>query len=382
MGDNHIMASSNRNNIQLAADAGQSIWLDFINRDLLKSGKLAELVELGLGGLTSNPTIFQSAIAQGSDYDDDLERLAAQGLDANSIFEGLATKDIGDAADIFRPVYDRTGGADGFVSIEVDPQLAGDTQSTVEQARRLSETLARPNILIKVPATPEGIPAIRTLIGEGISINVTLIFSRDAYRNVANAYIDGLADYKAKGNSDLSGIASVASFFVSRVDANIDARLGDASGSGLLGKAGTANAKLAYADFQEIFGTDKFASLKPSGARVQRPLWASTSVKNPAYPELLYVDGLIGPDTVNTLPPNTLDAFLDHGSVAQTLTDGVEAARNDMTALAAAGVDIDEVTDELLAAGVASFTDSFVGLMANIRAKCDSLTAAAGQPRG
>ncbi len=382
MGDNHIMASSNRNNIQLAADAGQSIWLDFINRDLLKSGKLAELVELGLGGLTSNPTIFQSAIAQGADYDDDLERLAAQGLDANSIFEGLATKDIGDAADIFRPVYDRTGGADGFVSIEVDPQLAGDTQSTVEQARRLSETLARPNILIKVPATPEGIPAIRTLIGEGISINVTLIFSRDAYRNVANAYIDGLADYKAKGNSDLSGIASVASFFVSRVDANIDARLGDASGSGLLGKAGTANAKLAYADFQEIFGTDRFASLKPSGARVQRPLWASTSVKNPAYPELLYVDGLIGPDTVNTLPPNTLDAFLDHGSVAQTLTDGVEAARNDMTALAAAGVDIDEVTDELLAAGVASFTDSFVGLMANIRAKCDSLAAAAGQPRG
>lgn len=382
MGDNHIMASSNRNNIQLAADAGQSIWLDFINRDLLKSGKLAELVELGLGGLTSNPTIFQSAIAQGSDYDDDLERLATQGLDANSIFEGLATKDIGDAADIFRPVYDRTGGADGFVSIEVDPQLAGDTQSTVEQARRLSETLARPNILIKVPATPEGIPAIRTLIGEGISINVTLIFSRDAYRNVANAYIDGLADYKAKGNSDLSGIASVASFFVSRVDANIDARLGDASGSGLLGKAGTANAKLAYADFQEIFGTDKFASLKPSGARVQRPLWASTSVKNPAYPELLYVDGLIGPDTVNTLPPNTLDAFLDHGSVAQTLTDGVEAARNDMTALAAAGVDIDEVTDELLAAGVASFTDSFVKLMANIRAKCDSLAAAAGQPRG
>ncbi|MCH8101847.1 MAG: transaldolase [Chloroflexi bacterium] len=376
------MASSNRNNIQLAADAGQSIWLDFINRDLLKSGKLAELVELGLGGLTSNPTIFQSAIAQGSDYDDDLERLAAQGLDANSIFEGLATKDIGDAADIFRPVYDRTGGADGFVSIEVDPQLAGDTQSTVEQARRLSETLARPNILIKVPATPEGIPAIRTLIGEGISINVTLIFSRDAYRNVANAYIDGLADYKAKGNSDLSGIASVASFFVSRVDANIDARLGDASGSGLLGKAGTANAKLAYADFQEIFGTDKFASLKPSGARVQRPLWASTSVKNPAYPELLYVDGLIGPDTVNTLPPNTLDAFLDHGSVAQTLTDGVVAARNDMTALAAAGVDIDEVTDELLAAGVASFTDSFVKLMANIRAKCDSLAAAAGQPRG
>ena len=382
MGDNHIMASSNRNNIQLAADAGQSIWLDFINRDLLKSGKLAELVELGLGGLTSNPTIFQSAIAQGSDYDDDLQRLAAQGLDANSIFEGLATKDIGDAADIFRPVYDRTGGADGFVSIEVDPQLAGDTQSTVEQARRLSETLARPNILIKVPATPEGIPAIRTLIGEGISINVTLIFSRDAYRNVANAYIDGLADYKAKGNSDLSGIASVASFFVSRVDANIDARLGDASGSGLLGKAGTANAKLAYADFQEIFGTDNFASLKPSGARVQRPLWASTSVKNPAYPELLYVDGLIGPDTVNTLPPNTLDAFLDHGSVAQTLTDGVVAARNDMTALAAAGVDIDEVTDELLAAGVASFTDSFVKLMANIRAKCDSLAAAACQPRG
>jgi transaldolase len=352
------------------------MWLDFINRDLIKSGRLSELVNLGVGGLTSNPTIFQSAIAQGSDYDDDLERLADEGLGANAIFEGLALKDIGDAADIFRPVYDSLNGADGFVSIEVDPQLAGDTQSTVEQARRLFATLDRPNVLIKVPATPQGIPAIRTLIGEGINVNVTLIFSRDAYRNVANAYIDGLADYRAKGNPDLSGIASVASFFVSRVDSNIDARLGD--GSGLLGKAGTANAKLAYADFQEIFAGEKFAPLKTSGARVQRPLWASTSVKNPAYPDLMYVDGLIGPDTVNTLPPNTLDAFLDHGIVAQTLTDGVEAARGEMTALAAEGVDIDEVTDELLAAGVASFTDSFVDLMANIQAKCDSLATAAG----
>ncbi len=369
-------------NVQLAADAGQSMWLDFIDRDLMKSGRLSELVHLGVGGLTSNPTIFQSAIAQGSDYDDDLERFAGEGLDVNAIFEGLALRDIGDAADIFRPVYDRTGGADGFVSIEVDPQLAGDTRSTVEQARRLFKTLARPNVLIKVPATPEGIPAIRTLIGEGINVNVTLIFSRDAYRNVANAYRDGLTDYKAEGNKNLSGIASVASFFVSRVDANIDARLGDASGSGLLGKAGTANAKLAYADYQEIFGTEKFALLKAAGARVQRPLWASTSVKNPAYPDLLYVDGLIGPATVNTLPPATLDAFLDHGVVAQTLADGVEAARDDMTALAAAGVDIDEVTDELLAAGVASFTNSFVDLMANIQAKCASLAAAAGQPRG
>lgn len=371
------MTASNPNNIQLAREAGQSIWLDFINRDLLRSGKLAELVELGLGGLTSNPTIFQSAIAQGSDYDDDLERLASEGLDANATFEGLATKDIADAADIFRPTYDRLGGADGFVSIEVDPQLAGDTQSTVEQARRLFATLDRPNVFIKVPATPEGIPAIRTLIGEGINVNVTLIFSRDAYRNVANAYIDGLADYKSKGNSDLSGIASVASFFVSRVDSNIDARLGDASDSSLKGKAGTANAKLAYADFREIFRTEKFAALKASGARVQRPLWASTSVKNPAYPELMYVDGLIGPDTVDTLPPATLDAFLDHGVVAQTLTEGLESAQRDMAALAAAGVNIDDVTDELIAAGVASFTVSYVELMADIEAKRDSLAATA-----
>ena len=369
------LTPSNPTRVQLAAEVGQSMWLDFINRDLLNSGKLAELVAQGVGGLTSNPTIFQSAIAQGSDYDSDIDRLAAEGLDVNAIFEGLALKDIAAAADIFKSVYDATGGADGFVSIEVDPQLAGDTRSTVEQARRLFSALGRPNVLIKVPATPEGIPAIRTLIGEGINVNVTLIFSLDAYRNVANAYIDGLADYQAKGNNDLSGIASVASFFVSRVDSNIDARLGDESKLG--GVAGTANAKLAYASFQEIFAGEKFTSLKAAGARVQRTLWASTSVKNPAYPELMYVDGLIGPDTVNTLPPATLDAFLDHGVVSQTLTSGVDEARASMAALASAGVDIDAVTDELLAAGVASFTASFVDLMANINSKRDSLSAAA-----
>ncbi len=359
------------NAVQKASDVGQSIWLDFIERDLVHSGKLASLIDMGVVGVTSNPTIFQKAIQSGTDYDSDLLKFAREDRDTNGIYEALALADIADAADILRPVYDRADGRDGFVSIEVDPRLAGDTDGTIEQGRRIFRQLDRPNILVKVPATPEGIPAVRTLIGEGINVNVTLIFSRSAYKKVARAYIEGLEDFAAKGNSDLSRIASVASFFVSRVDTLVDPRLSEESR--LRGKAGVANAKLAYADFQEIFGGDRFAVLKRSGARPQRTLWASTSVKDPAYSDVMYMDGLIGPDTVNTVPPGTLDAFLDHGTVHESLTEGVEEARAHFNALAATGIDMDAVTDELLKAGVESFTASFVGLLECIDVKRQEL---------
>ncbi len=362
------------NTLSKAAEVGQSIWLDFIERGLVRSGELARLVDLGLLGVTSNPTIFHSAIESGTGYDEDLQRLARDGKDARGVYEGLALGDIGEAADVLRPVYDRTGGADGFVSIEVNPQLANDTASTIDEARRLSGALDRPNILVKVPATPEGLPAFRKLIGEGISINVTLIFSRHVYRDVAHAYLDGLSDYAQAGNSDLSRVASVASFFVSRIDTLIDGRLPE--DSPLRGKAGIANAKIAYTDYQEIFSSEKYTSLAGSGARVQRQLWGSTSVKNPAYPDVLYVDELMGPDTVNTVPPATLDAFLDHGNPAERLTTGVDEAHQLITSLAEVGINIDDVTAELLPAGVKSFTDSFEALIDGIDRKRRELVAA------
>lgn len=366
--------SANSNTMKEAGAIGQSIWLDFIERDLLRSGELARLVDLGLGGLTSNPTIFQKAITEGADYDDDLLKFAQEGRDTFGIYEGLALQDIAEAADILRQVFDRTHGADGYASIEVNPQLAHDTEGTIEEARSLFSRLGRPNVLVKVPATPAGIPAIRTLIGEGVNINVTLIFSRDAYRNVAGAYIDGVADYVAKGKGKPSSLASVASFFVSRVDTAIDKTL--PAESPLRGKTAIANAKLAYATYREIFGGDRFAELRKLGARVQRPLWGSTSAKDPAYSDVMYVDGLIGPDTVNTVPPATLKAFLHHGTVAQSLTEGVDEARSHLGALAEAGVDLDDVTDGLLAAGVEAFTESFVDLLECIDRKRHELIAA------
>lgn len=367
------MAKTN-DNLKVVRELGQSMWLDFIDRDLLLSGKLEALVDAGIGGLTSNPTIFQKAISEGSEYDADLQNFARQGHDENGIFEGLAIKDIQDAADILRSVYDATDGADGFVSLEVNPQLANDTESTVSEAQKLWASVDRPNLLIKVPATPEGIPAIRTLISQGISVNVTLIFSLDSYRDVADAYVQGLNDYKERGGRYISRIASVASFFVSRVDVLVDSQLPE--GSDLAGKAGIANAKMAYVEFESIFYGSRFRELAEAGARVQRPLWASTSVKNPAYPELMYVDGLIGKDTVDTLPPATLEAFMDHGTPAATVTQDVDGARDALAGLASAGVSLDSVTDDLLAAGVASFTGSFEELLGDIRSKRDALVDA------
>ena len=298
------------------------------------------------------------------------------------IYEALALKDIADAADLLRPVYDGANGADGFVSIEVNPELARDTQGTIAEARRLSKALDRRNVLIKVPATPEGIPAIRTLIGEGISVNVTLIFSLDAYRAVANAYIDGLNDYARSGRTDVARIASVASFFVSRVDTLADRLLDAVRGPGaaeaaeLKGKIAIANARLAYREFTELFDGQRFASLARLGARPQRTLWASTSTKNPSYPDTLYLDGLMGPKTVNTLPPATLEAFLDHGKVADAIDVDVEGARKRVAKLKEFGISYDAVTAELLEGGVKAFADSFRSLLANIEKKRSGLLAA------
>ncbi len=346
---------------------GQSVWYDNISRDLLESGEIAGLVDAGVTGLTSNPTIFEKAISAGAVYDDALAALAAQGLDANACYEQLAFEDIRCAADLLRPAYDVSGGADGFACLEVSPRLAHDTEGTVAEALRLFAALDRPNAMIKVPATPEGIPAIRRLIGSGINVNVTLIFSLQAHCNVMEAYISGLEDLASAGG-DLSGVSSVASFFVSRVDTAVDGLLSDGSAD-LMGRAAIANARMAYRNFREAFGGERFDALRAKGARVQRPLWASTSTKNPAYSDLLYIDNLIGPDTVNTMPPPTLTAFVDHGDVRRTIDEDDAGSEQTLEALEAAGISMDAVTDKLLADGVKAFVDSFELLLANVEAK-------------
>ena len=364
---------------------GQSIWYDNISRDLLLSGEIESLIRVGVTGLTSNPTIFEKAISGSTDYDDALASLAREGHDPKETYEMLAMEDIRAAADLLRPVYDRTDGRDGYACLEVSPALAHDTEATVAEALRLFATLDRPNAMIKVPATPEGIPAVRRLIGQGININVTLIFSLDAHRRVMEAYIAGLEDL-ARSGGDLSKVASVASFFVSRVDTAVDtlleelARRGNKAAEALLGKAAIANAKLAYQSFKDTFGVERFTALQAKGARVQRPLWGSTGTKNPAYSDVLYVDQLIGGDTVNTMPPATLTAFMEHGLVEPTLEGDVADAEQAMKALAAAGVSIEEVTAKLLADGVKSFADSFDQLLVNVEEK-KALLIAQGNER-
>jgi transaldolase / glucose-6-phosphate isomerase len=349
---------------QLAA-VGQSIWLDYIRRDLLDSGELARLVDLGLGGMTSNPSIFDKAISNSDEYDEALRELVVAGKTPLEIYEALALSDIRRAADILRPVYDATAGADGYVSLEVPPDLAHDSQATIAEAHRLFLAVARPNVFIKVPATPAGIPAIETLIGQGVNVNVTLMFSLDHYDRVAEAYIRGLEHLAATGG-DLSRVASVASFFVSRVDSAVDRALREAGDDELLGKIGIANAKLAYERFLHTFCGLRWARLVGRGARVQRPLWASTSTKDPAYPDTMYVDNLIGPHTVNTLPPETLDALVDHGTVAVTLTEGVDEAHAQVARLAELGIDLDAITEQLQDEGVKAFARSFDALIDTI----------------
>jgi transaldolase len=350
------------------AELGQAIWLDYISRSFITCGELQELVDQGLRGVTSNPSIFEKAIAGSADYDEDLNRLVRAGRSVAEIYEDLAMADIRSAADILRSVYEKSKGADGFVSLEVNPALAHDTEATIAEARRLFASLERPNVMIKVPATPAGIPAVESLIGEGININVTLIFSLEQYENVAAAYIAGLEKLALSGG-DLGKVASVASFFISRVDTAVDKALEEIGNAGIQGKIAIGNAKIAYSRFRQIFSSERWQKLAAQTAWVQRPLWASTSSKNPAYPDTLYVDNLIGPDTVNTLPPATLDNFLDHGTVAATVETDVDGARNRMAELTELGIDLDAITNKVLDEGVAAFAKSFEGLIASIAAK-------------
>ena len=350
------------------AELGQAIWLDYISRSLMASGELQELVDQGLRGVTSNPSIFEKAIAGSADYDEDLNRLVRDGRSVAEIYENLAMSDIRGAADVLRPVYEKSGGADGFVSLEVNPALAHDTEATIAEARRLFASLERPNVMIKVPATPAGLPAIESLIGEGVNVNVTLIFSLEQYEAVATAYIAGL-EKMALAGGDIGRVASVASFFISRVDTAVDKALEEIGNTEIQGKIAIDNARIAYNRFRQIFSTERWKKLATGTARVQRPLWASTSSKNPAYPDTLYVDNLIGPDTVNTLPPATLDDFLDHGIVAATVETDVDGARNRMIELTELGIDLDAITNKVLDEGVAAFAKSFEGLIASIAEK-------------
>lgn len=345
---------------------GQSVWLDYIRRDLIESGELARLVrEDGLAGLTSNPAIFEKAIASGR-YAGDIAAARAHGAgDAKSVYEALAIRDIRLAADAIRPVFDATDGADGHVSLEVSPGLAHDTAGTLEEARRLWTAVDRPNLMIKVPGTPEGVPAVRALIEEGINVNVTLLFSRAAHEAVARAHLEALEARAARG-LPLARVASVASFFVSRIDTAVDALL--PAGSPLAGRAAIANAKLAYAAWQALVAGPRWRALESRGARPQRLLWASTSTKNPAYRDVVYVEELIGPQTVNTLPPATLEAFRDHGVARGSLTGGVDEARATLAALDAAGVSLEAVTAKLLAEGLAQFSQAFATLLAAVEA--------------
>lgn len=352
---------------------GQSIWYDNMSRSLLSSGELKGLIDGGVTGLTSNPTIFEKSITGSTDYDDALLTLIGRSCGADETLEALVVEDIGGAADLLRPVYDHTNGADGFVSVEVSPNLANDAERTIAEAERLFASLGRPNVMIKVPATPAGMPAIRRLIGEGINVNVTLIFSQDAYAEVREAYVSGIEDL-VRSSGDPSKVASVASFFVSRVDTVVDSQLEQVLRekpelAKLRGKAAIANAKVAYDSFKKTFGADRFACLREQGARPQRPLWASTGTKNADYSDILYVETLIGMDTVNTMPPQTLAAFRQHGTAQSTLNQGLEAAERTLQALESSGISMKAVTDKLLEEGVQAFADSFDSLLRNIEEK-------------
>jgi transaldolase len=363
---------------------GQSVWYDNIDRTQLISGDFQRLLdEDGVVGVTANPTIFQKSISHGSAYDEQITHLIGEGKGTNDIYEALIIQDIRTVADLLRPIYDRTNMVDGYVSLEVSPDLAHDTDATIAEVRRFWKLVDRPNLLIKIPATPEGIPAVQAALSEGINVNITLIFSIQAYRNVTEAYLSALEERNASGK-DISHIASVASFFVSRVDTLVDKVLDDkikATSDGaeqqklhlLQGKAAIANARLVYQDFKKIFSTPRFETLKHSGARVQRPLWASTSTKNPAYRDVLYAEELIGPDTVDTMPLETIENFKDHGRVALTIENNIPQAKAELEMLETVGIHYDAVTQQLLDEGVQKFADSFHQLFQGIEEKKKAL---------
>ncbi|MGA8502348.1 MAG: transaldolase [Candidatus Sulfotelmatobacter sp.] len=366
------------NPLQALLGYGQSMWLDYIRRDLITSGTLkAMIADDGLRGMTSNPAIFEKAIAESSLYDDILKSLASRSdLDTKARYEQIAIRDIQGAADVLRPVYDNSKFRDGYVSLEVSPLLALKTQETIDEARRLWKTVNRENVMIKIPGTAEGLPAIRLAIGEGINVNVTLLFAQEVYEKVAEAHIAGLEDL-AKRGGDLKKIGGVASFFISRIDTLVDSIIDDklktttdaqqqALLKSLLGKVAIANGKLTYQRYQRIFSGPRWQALATQGAQTQRVLWASTSTKNPAYRDVMYVEELIGPDTVNTMPPVTIDAFRDHGKLRNSLTEDVAGAQNVMDNLAKAGISIKEATTKLTDDGVKLFADAFHKLLAAV----------------
>ena len=372
------------NRFQQLHKLGQSIWLDYIRRDLLSSGELAGLIQGGeVRGVTSNPTIFESAIAGTELYTGTIEELVSKGLGAEEILDDLILTDIRRACDLFASLYEESNFLDGYVSVEVNPSLANDTTGTLAEAQRLWSEVNRNNVMIKIPATKAGIPAIRSAIAAGISVNVTLIFSLERYAEVMESYILGLEDRTLQGK-DINQVASVASFFVSRVDSAVDGSLEilqsenlleSNKASRLMGKAAIANGKLAYAAFISHFHTARFEKLQLEGAQLQRPLWASTSTKNPNYPDTYYVDNLIGPDTVNTLPPQTLEAFRDHGVVRNTIEAGLDDAEESLENLEELGISMREVTHQLEREGVEKFASSYMNLVDTVRVKVDSLQA-------
>jgi transaldolase len=361
------------------ATNGVSIWLDDLSRELLEGGDLDALIQdRGVVGVTTNPTIFANALSKGDRYEAQVKSLVARGADTETAVFEITTDDVRSACDLFRPIYESSGHLDGRVSIEVDPRLAKDTAATIEMARRLWQTVDRPNVMIKIPATIEGLPAITQVISEGISVNVTLIFSLERYRAVMNAYLTGLEGAHAAGIG-LADIASVASFFVSRVDTEIDKQLnaiGTDDAKALKGKAAVANAQLAYQAFEEVLATARWQELAASGARVQRPLWASTGVKDPSYPDTLYVTELVAKDTVNTMPGGTLEAVADHGQITgDTVTGAYAAAAAVLNTLAGVGIDYDEVVDLLEVEGVDKFEKSWVELLATVTDELDRVSA-------
>ena len=363
--------------LQELSKLGQSVWIDYLSRRLLREGELAELIrDHAVVGVTSNPTIFQKAIAEGDAYDEQLREVLAEEKDPKEIFLRLAVNDVQDACDLLRPVWDEGDGKDGYVSIEVDPNLAYDTEGTIAEAQRLHELVDRPNCFVKIPATEPGLPAIEEMISRGRKINVTLIFSLERYAAVVEAYLRGLERLVESGG-DPTQVASVASFFVSRVDTEADKRLDEAGApDDLKGKLAVANAKLAYQRYKELFSGDRWEKLRAAGATTQRCLWASTSTKNPAYRDVLYVEDLIGPETVNTMPEETIEAFEDHGEVALTLERDVDEARRVIERIAEAGVDYDDVVATLEREGVQKFSDSFAELLEGVRGKRGELVSA------
>jgi transaldolase/transaldolase/glucose-6-phosphate isomerase len=357
------------NKVKSIHDLGQSIWLDFFDREIMNNGSLQKLIDDdGLSGITSNPAIFEKAVSSSADYDEDVRELAGEDKNNEDIFFGFAVSDIKQAADILKPIYDKSNGRDGFVSLEVSPFLANDTEGTIKQARQLWKEVGRENVMIKIPGTAEGLPAIRKCISEGININITLLFGLERYREVTDAYLSGLED-RLKANQPIDHVASVASFFLSRIDVMIDPVLKEKKLDKLTGEVAIASAKVAYQIYKEVFGSERFKKLEKQGAKTQKVLWASTSAKNPAFSDVKYVEALIGPDTINTLPLETIDAFRDHGKAESLLENNMDGATGVLQQLKDNAINIDDITQKLEEEGIQKFNKAYEQLLNAIDSK-------------